>query len=68
MPLVEITIFEGRTHEQKQAMVKRVTEVLVDTLGTKQDCVTILIHDISKENWGTAGYLRSDKESFTLNI
>lgn len=68
MPLVEVTMFEGRTTEQKRELVSKMTDLLVDTIGTKKDSVTVLIRDISKENWGTAGYLRSEKESFTLKL
>jgi len=55
MPVVEIKLWEGRTKEQKEKIIKGVTDVLTDVLGIKPAAATVLIYDIPKRNWGTGG-------------
>jgi 4-oxalocrotonate tautomerase len=50
-------MLEGRTLEQKKALVKNVTNAVVDSLGIKPDHVQIIIRTLSKEDMGTAGEL-----------
>ena len=61
MPTIRIEMFEGRTPEQKRALVAAVTEACVKTIGASPDSVDILLFDIAKQNWATGGALWSDK-------
>jgi 4-oxalocrotonate tautomerase len=61
MPTIRIDMFEGRTHEQKRALVAAITEACVRTIGAKAESVDILLFDIAKQNWANAGTLWSDK-------
>ncbi len=58
MPVVTIWMWEGRTLEQKEKLVKGITRVFED-IGTKADSVQIVINDVSKSNWGLGGELAS---------
>jgi 4-oxalocrotonate tautomerase len=60
MPTINVQLFEGRTVEQKRAFVKAVTEATVATLGSSAESVDIIIEDVKRENWATAGKLWSD--------
>jgi 4-oxalocrotonate tautomerase len=60
MPTITVQVFEGRTVEQKRAFVKAVTEAAVSTLICSPESVDIIIDDIKRENWATAGKLWSD--------
>lgn len=60
MPVVHIHMFEGRTVEQKSAIVKGVTEVLTDAAGVPADATTVVIHDTPRSNWAEAGVLASE--------
>jgi len=62
MPIVQIDLLEGRTVEQKRAMVKEVTDAICRTLGAPADAVRIIIRDMKYENYATAGILRSDQK------
>ena len=55
MPFAQIYILEGRTDEQKRAVIEKVTQALVDAMGAPKENVRVLIHDVPKENWGIAG-------------
>lgn len=61
MPIVHIHILEGRTLEQKRKLVKSMTEAVVNSLGVDPDAVTILIHEIRREDLAKAGVLYTDK-------
>lgn len=60
MPTINVQMFEGRTPEQKAAFVKAVTEATCQTLNCGPDAVDIIIQDVSRDNWATAGKLWSD--------
>jgi 4-oxalocrotonate tautomerase len=62
MPLVHITLIEGRTVEQKRAAAKKVTEAIVEAFACPPDAVKIAFHDIAKEDYASAGVLRIDQK------
>jgi len=62
MPTIRVDMFEGRTPEQKRDFVKALTEAAVKTLGSSPDSVDIILTDIKKSDWATAGELWSDKK------
>jgi 4-oxalocrotonate tautomerase len=55
MPFAQIYMLEGRNTEQKKAVIEKVTQALVEALGSPKDAVRVWIHDVPKENWGIAG-------------
>ncbi|MCB1337543.1 MAG: 2-hydroxymuconate tautomerase family protein [Maritimibacter sp.] len=61
MPLVEITIMEGRTREQKRAMMAEVTDAIVRTLDAPRDIIRICIREIPAEHWAIAGVSVADQ-------
>jgi 4-oxalocrotonate tautomerase len=61
MPTFNVQMFEGRTIEEKRAFVEAVTRVTVETLGCSPEAVDIIITDVARDNWATAGRLWSDK-------
>ena len=61
MPTIRVDLMEGRTVDQKRALVKALTQAVVDTLGAKAEAVDILLFDIKRHDWATGGELWSDK-------
>jgi 4-oxalocrotonate tautomerase len=61
MPLVQITLLEGRTADQKRKIAKRITDVLVEEAGTRREAVVIAFHEVSKESYASGGELIIDK-------
>lgn len=55
MPLAHIYLLEGRTAEQKQRVIERVTEALVEALGSPPESVRVLLHDMAADEWGVGG-------------
>jgi 4-oxalocrotonate tautomerase len=61
MPLVTVKAVEGRTVEQKRALVRDITEAVVKHFKTSPDSVIVDIIDYGKENFAKAGTLLIDK-------
>ena len=55
MPFAQKYILEGRTEEQKRAVIEKVTQALVEAIDAPQQNVRVWIHELPKENWGIAG-------------
>lgn len=60
MPTFHVEMFEGRTVEQKRRFVEEITRVTCETLACGPESVDIIIADVKRENWATAGKLWSD--------
>lgn len=63
MPIVVVNIKEGRTLEQKRAMVTKMTKVLCETMDVPQTSVRIIINEMDNENFAIAGTLICDNPS-----
>ena len=50
MPEIYVELAEGRTAEQKKAIMKGITDVIVQTLGADPETVVVTIHEIKLEN------------------
>jgi len=61
MPTVEVSMFEGRTIDQKRKMVKTVTEAICTSLTVPEEAVTIIIREMAKVNFAKAGKLKCDE-------
>ena len=56
MPYVNIRITdEGVTKEQKRALIKGATDLLVDVLGKNPATTVVVIDEVNTDNWGIAG-------------
>jgi len=53
MPYVNIKITdEGVTSEQKQALIKGTTQLLVDVLNKNPATTFVVIEEVNTDNWG----------------
>ena len=62
MPTLRVEMMEGRTPEQKKALVQALTQAVVDTLGSNPESVDILLYDIKRQDWATGGVLWSERK------
>ncbi len=54
MTVVIVEMWEGRTVEQKEKLIKGITKAF-EEIGTKPESLHIVLHDVPKTNWGTRG-------------
>ena len=62
MPHIQVTMLNGRTEDQKRKVAQRLTEVVVEEMGTQPDAVTIAFVEVPPTNFAKAGVLNSDKK------
>jgi 4-oxalocrotonate tautomerase len=55
VPVVIVEMWEGRSVEQKENLIKSITRAFEESLGTKPESLQIVMHDVPKTNWGTRG-------------
>ena len=56
MPYVKIEVTrEGITREQKQTLIKGVTDLITDTLNKDPHLTHVVIQEIDMDDWGYAG-------------
>jgi len=55
MPLITISLYPGRTQQQKDDFAKAITKSAVDILKTKESHVIVVFDENPKENWFMAG-------------
>lgn len=58
MPYVNIKVTGGSsapTTEQKAALIKGATQLLVDVLGKNPAATVVVIEEVSTDNWGIGG-------------
>ena len=60
MPVVNISLYSGRTDEQKAALAKAVTKAISETAGIADSATTIIFHDVEKSDWAVGGVMASD--------
>lgn len=55
MPFAQIFLMEGRSDEQKRAVIEKVTDALVEAVGAPRENVRVWIQEVPKTQWGIAG-------------
>jgi len=56
MPYIKIEVTrEGVTREQKQTLIKGITELVSDTLNKDPHLTHVVIQEIELDDWGYAG-------------
>jgi 4-oxalocrotonate tautomerase len=68
MPFVKIELWEGRTEEQKEKMIKAVTEALEQSIGVPAEHTQIAISEYPRTNWGISGKQASKIEGYNTSV
>ena len=53
MPFVNISLFEGRSDEQKKAVARRISDAMCEEWGLKPEHIWIRFEDTRLEEWFT---------------
>jgi 4-oxalocrotonate tautomerase len=62
MPMVQITMLQGRTADQKRKIAKRITDALVEEAGARREGIIVAFNEVSKESYASGGELMIDKK------
>ena len=61
MPLVQIDLLEGRTPEQKKALLAAVTEAVHTSIGASLPSIRVWLREFSPEDYMSEGVWQPDK-------
>lgn len=62
MPVVRVTWFEGKDHQQKAAVAAEITESIVRHTGTDASYIYVLFEDMRQSDWAGAGKLYGEMD------
>ena len=54
MPLIEVTLAEGRSPEQLRALISRLTEAVVETGVAPKQSVRVIVREVPPTHWAAA--------------
>ncbi|MCX7923615.1 MAG: tautomerase family protein [Clostridia bacterium] len=55
MPIVSITMWSGRSPEQKKQLAEAITNEMIKIIGLRRESIQIIFNDIEKQNWAIGG-------------
>jgi len=55
MPLIQVTMVEGRSTEQKHDLIRNLSHSMSETLGVPLERIRVAIYEITADEWGIGG-------------
>lgn len=62
MPLIEIHMLEGRTDDQKKALLTSVTKAVQESIGAPLESIRVWVQEFSPKEYMAAGVLAADRK------
>ena len=61
MPIVQVTMLQGRTADQKRKLAERITDAMVEEAGARREAIVVTFVEVSKESYASGGVWMADK-------
>ncbi|WP_078592611.1 2-hydroxymuconate tautomerase [Evansella clarkii] len=61
MPIAHIHILEGRSQKEKKKLITETTNAIASSLGAPPEKIKVLLIEVKKENWATAGITKLEE-------
>ena len=61
MPLVQVSLIEGRAAEVGERLIAELTETIVRVLDAPRESVRVILYEVPPERWGVAGVSKAAK-------
>ena len=61
MPIVRIEVWPERTREQKNALIRNVTDAVVNSIGCPEQAVEVLLYEVDKSDWAVGGICHAER-------
>ncbi len=62
MPIVEITMIEGRSAEAKRRLIAKVTDSIIEAIDAPRDSIRIILREIPALHFGAGGKTKETTE------
>ncbi len=60
MPFAQVFLIEGRTEEQKKALIEKVSAAMAEAVGAPLENTRVWIQEVPKAQWGIGGKTAKD--------
>lgn len=55
MPIIDVSLLEGRTAETKTTLMRELTEVAERVLGVPRESIRVILREVPPEHWAVGG-------------
>jgi 4-oxalocrotonate tautomerase len=55
VPLIQVTLLEGRSAEAKGALIRQLTEATVEAIAAPRESVRVILQEVPPAHWGVGG-------------
>ena len=62
MPIIDITLLEGRDLKSKQALMRDVTDAVEKCLGAKRDSIRVMVRDVPRSHYSVGGIPKDESD------
>lgn len=63
MPLIQVTLIEGRSMDAKAELIRHLTEATVAAIGAPRVSVRVIVQEVPAAHWGVGGVPKSISNS-----
>lgn len=61
MPLIDMSLVEGRSSEEIRGLVRAVTDCVAKELDIPGEAITVLVRDVPHDRWAIGGVTVADR-------
>jgi 4-oxalocrotonate tautomerase len=65
MPLIEVTLAEGRSPEQIRTMMHEVHEAVLRTVNTRPEHIRVIVREVPRAHWATGDLTLHEMDAAT---
>lgn len=55
MPLIQVSMLQGKSKEQKKNLMKALTQAVCDSIGSAPSSVRVILVEIDPDHWAVGG-------------
>ena len=67
MPLIEVTLAQGRSADQIRAMMHEVHEAVLRTVNTRSEHIRVIVREVPRTHWATGDLTLREMDAGTVN-
>lgn len=68
MPLIEVTLAEGRSPEKLRALISKLTAAVVETDVAKKEAVRVILREVPKSHWAAGDETLAERAAKQQNV
>ena len=63
MPIIEVTLIEGRSPEKKERLIRELTDAAVRAVEAPIQSVRVILREVPPEHFGAAGVSKAEERA-----